>query len=60
MKTDAFLIFSLLLASPALAQSSADSFDLTGLSPDDQTSLGKFTTAGEVGMILEMTKATGP
>ena len=38
-------------------QSSADIFDLTGLSPDDQTSLGKFTTAGEVGMILEMTKA---
>ena len=49
----------------ALAQSSAadtantnpDSFDLTGLSPDDQTPLGKFTTAAEVGPILEMTKA---
>jgi hypothetical protein len=68
MKTKAFLICSLLLGTSALAQSSsedisnsdgnvaANSFDLTGLLPDDQTSLGKFTTAGEVGPILEMTK----
>ncbi|MFT6120790.1 MAG: hypothetical protein ACJAXK_002749, partial [Yoonia sp.] len=57
MKTKAFLICLLLLGTSALAQSSsedisnsdgnvaANSFDLTGLLPDDQTSLGKFTTA---------------
>ncbi|WP_298858291.1 hypothetical protein [uncultured Sulfitobacter sp.] len=58
-----FLILSVFLsASSVLAQSSsempaADSFDLVGLSPEDQTPLGKFTTAAEVGPILEMTKA---
>lgn len=37
-------------------QQGADSFDLAGLEPDDQTPSGKFTTAAEVGPILEMTK----
>lgn len=34
----------------------ADSFDVTGMQPDDQTPTGKFTTAAEVGPILQMTK----
>lgn len=34
----------------------SDSFDLTGLEPEDQTPTGKFTTAAEIGMILEATK----
>ena len=36
--------------------SNSDVFDLTGLSPEDQTPTGKFTTAAEVGMILDATK----
>ena len=69
MKMSAFIICSILLGSTGIAQSGSDettsndvgatinSFDLTGLTPDDQTPLGKFSTAGEVGPILEMTKA---
>lgn len=34
----------------------SDSFDVTGMQPDDQTPTGKFTTAGEIGMILDATK----
>lgn len=34
----------------------ADSFDIAGMEPDDQTPTGKFTTAAEVGPILQMTK----
>ena len=70
MKTTAFILGAVLIAGTAQAQSSfgssevsngdgvtaADSFDLTGLVPDDQTPKGKFTTAAEVGPILEMTK----
>lgn len=37
-------------------QNAAGSFDVTGLTPDDQTSTGKFTTAAEVGPILKMTE----
>ncbi len=70
MKTTALLLGFVLLAGTASAQSGfgssevssgegaagADSFDLTGLEPDDQTPAGKFTTAAEVGPILSMTK----
>ncbi|MGH1576332.1 hypothetical protein [Planktotalea sp.] len=70
MKLNAFVLSLALIASSAQAQSGfgsnevssgegvigADSFDLTGLTPDDQTPTGKFTTAAEVGSILEMTK----
>lgn len=70
MKTTGLIVVALLLAGGAQAQSGfgsqevssgdavngADSFDLTGLEPDDQTPTGKFTTAAEVGPILEMTK----
>ena len=34
----------------------ADSFDVSDMTPDDQTPTGKFTTAAEVGPILQMTK----
>jgi len=34
----------------------ADSFDVSGMTPDDQTPTGKFTTAAEVGPILQMTQ----
>lgn len=70
MKMNAFILSALLMAGSASAQSSfgssevssgdgvaiEDSFDLTGLTPDDQTPTGKFTTAAEVGPILQMTK----
>lgn len=70
MKTSIIFLTLLLAASSAQAQSGfgasevqsgegtagADSFDLTGLAPDDQTPTGKFTTAAEVGPILQMTK----
>lgn len=57
MKTIPCIFVALLMASGASAQSdAADSFDLTGLSPEDQTPLGKFTTAAEIGPIMEMTK----
>ncbi len=42
--------------SSGTATNGADSFALTGLEPEDQTPAGKFTTAAEVGPILEMTK----
>ena len=38
------------------AAQGADSFDLTGLTPEDQTPTGKFTTAAEIGVILQSTK----
>lgn len=70
MKFAAFVLGAFVFVGSASAQSSfgssdvssgegvagADSFDLTGLSPDDQTPTGKFTTAAEVGPILQMTK----
>ena len=70
MKIVTLIACAILCTSTAHAQSSfgsaevesgegvvgADSFDLTGLTPDDQTPTGKFTTAAEVGAILEMTK----
>ena len=56
MKITPYFFSLLLLAAPAFGQSDpADSFDTTGLTPEDQTPLGKFTTAAEVGPILEMT-----
>lgn len=33
-----------------------DSFDVTGMTPEDQTPTGKFTTAAEVSQILDLTK----
>jgi hypothetical protein len=70
MKLMAIALSAFLVAGAASAQSGfgssdvtsgegaagADSFDLTGLTPDDQTPQGKFTTAAEVGPILEMTQ----
>lgn len=70
MNISALVLTSFLLAGAAAAQSgfdasdvesgegadAADSFDLTGLEPEDQTPTGKFTTAAEIGMILEATK----
>lgn len=70
MKISTFILGAVLVAGNAQAQNSfgsaevsdgsgitaADSFDLTGLTPEDQTSMGKFTTAGEVAPILKMTK----
>lgn len=59
MKITAFLIPIMFLISAALAQSiSADSFDITSMTPEDQTSLGKFMTATEIGPIMEMTKGS--
>lgn len=72
MKFTSLLLFAAIFAGTAQAQSGfgssdvtsgdgaagADSFDLTGLSADDQTPTGKFTTAAEVGPILEMTKGS--
>ena len=71
MKTIGKILSAFLLAGAAQAQSSfgsddvsrgeaangADSFDLTGLESEDQTATGKFTTAAEVGPILEVTKS---
>jgi len=70
MKMTALVFATVLFAGSAHAQSGfgssevesgagvagADSFDLTGLTPEDQTATGKFTTAAEVGAILNMTK----
>ncbi len=70
MKTPTLVVMAFFLASGAAAQSGfgstevtsgdaeagADSFDLTGLTPEDQTPSGKFTTAAEVGPILQMTQ----
>ncbi|MGB7317874.1 MAG: hypothetical protein WBC85_07895 [Planktotalea sp.] len=70
MKSATVALCVLMLASTASAQSgfgssdvtsgdgvsAADSFDLTGLTPEDQTPTGKFTTAAEIGQILELTK----
>lgn len=70
MKTASIFLSAVILAGAAHAQSSfgsaevssgdtvagVDSFDLSGLEPEDQTPTGKFTTAAEVGPILQMTK----
>ena len=52
MKLIALTLWAACVASACAAQ---DSFDTTGLVAEDQTPLGKFTTAAEVGPILEMT-----
>ena len=70
MKVTSIFLAAAVIASGAQAQSGfgsdevtsgegaqgVDSFDLSGLTPDDQTPTGKFTTAAEVGPILTMTK----
>ena len=61
MRIALFTLFMVFGTASASAQSdsdasAADSFDLTGLSAEDQTPLGKFTTATEVKPILEVTK----
>ena len=53
MKFTAHILAAILIAGSASAQ---DSFDLTGLTAEDQTPLGKFTTAAEVGPIMTLTK----
>ena len=65
MRPILYILAVLLSGMQATAQTTSEdgsgtashSFDLTGLTPEDQTSLGKFTTAAEVGPILTMTKA---
>lgn len=70
MKTPFLILAAFLLVNAAHAQSGfgsadvssgegeigADSFDVSDMTPDDQTPTGKFTTAAEVGPILQMTK----
>jgi len=49
MKLTTLLLPFVLLAGNAFAQSDpADSFDTSDMVPDDQTPLGKFTTAAEI------------